>query len=336
MEPVLDDRRSAILRAIVEEHIATSQPVSSSAVNERCSLGVSSATIRNDMALLEREGFIAAPHTSSGRIPSDAGYRYFVDHHATHDTLASQDLVAITTFFEDRAGRVEAFLFDTARLVSKLTMLATIVVAPQFEDAKLASIHVTMLSPRRLLIVLVTRSGRVSQVPVASRAPLAHDRMPAANAILGELLVGTHDWLAPRDVPNIADEEVEDIVALVVGGLAEVGESVRELYLDGAASLAERFEAIDDVLGLLRFFDQRSRVIELLEAATKFGTGVTVRIGSELPAADLQHASMVIAPFHWGDAFGMLGVVGPTRMNYSRVMSAVHTVSDRLEHTLMD
>ena len=329
---MLDERRSAVLRVIVEEYVESAQPVGSGTVTEIAALGVSPATIRNDMAYLTQEGFVMQPHTSAGRVPSDTGYRHFVDHYASESLLSRGDRGAISRFFARAESDFERLLSETARLLARMSRLAAVVIAPQLEDSTPLSVNLTLLDARRLLVVLVTRTGRVAKMTISSETDLPIDRLGAANEELTRLVVGKSDWLQSPPASDVADPEVAEIVDLVLGMLAEARNSFAELFVGGAATVAAHFDMIDDVRDLLDFLDRRHEVIGLLEGVVDESAGdVQVCIGSELGTDDLRQAAMVATPYRFGSAYGVLALVGPTRMDYTQAMSTVAFVSGALE-----
>lgn len=336
---MLDERRAAILKAIVEEYVASAQPVGSATVVRNAPLGVSSATVRNDMAALESLGYIRQPHTSAGRVPSDLGYRFFVDNYAHSDSLPAGDRSLVGRFFASFEAELDDLLSETCRMLARLTHLTAVVVAPQLEDSRLLSVHLTLLDPRRALAILVTRTGRVAKVSAEFSEDVSEGALSTATGILAEMLVGTEDWLTSRRPPRVEDAEVATIVRGVLEALGRAGSSSEaDVYLGGAASLAERFDEADVLGDILEALEERHRLVDLLQTllTSADGRGVVVRIGSEVPKHELQSASMVLAPYQYGGASGALGLVGPTRMDYTRAMSAVAYISELLEHTLQN
>ena len=331
---MLSERRAEILRVIVERYVAAAQPVSSAMVIQLAPLGVSSATVRNDMGWLEAEGYIMQPHTSAGRVPTDLGYRHYVDHYAVPDRLARPDRRRIAQFFDRARLELDGMLAATSRLLAELNELAALVVPPEIVELRLMSVHAAAIDPQRLLVVLVTETGRVVKVPVETAAPVATDRMAAANALLHDMLVGTPGWLARHDAPQIDDADTAAIVHAVLDGIAYAADAAEEVHLGGTASLAARFDEVHVVHDILETLEHQHDLLALLQATLRDGDGLVVRIGSELDNDELRPAAIVVAPYRSGAAVGLVGLVGPTRMDYSRAMSTVNEISARLEDSL--
>jgi len=337
---VLGERRASVLRTIIDEYVASAAPVGSQTVLRRARLEVSSATVRNDMAVLEADGYIIQPHTSAGRIPAERGYRWFVDHAARTDRLASEANAAIRHFFADVDTEIERLLLGTSRLLTSLTSLAAIVLAPQWEDARLASVHLTMLDARRLLIVLITRTGRVVKVSIDTDEDIAADRLGIAAEVLNRSLVGTPAWRLGRIAAEHPDPDVAALLVSVRDGLARVAAAERadtaaDVFVGGTSHLAESVVAPLELREVLEFLEEQQHLSEVLQSLVEGGgRGVVVRLGSELP--DLPAMSVVVAPYSVAGAgsCGVVGILGPLRMDYAQAMSAVHAVSGRLEATL--
>src|SRR5215831_18100732 len=188
---MLDERKTAILRAVVQEYISTAQPVGSGHVASAPGVNVSSATVRNEMAVLEQEGYLTQPHTSAGRIPTDKGYRFFVDHLAQPGRLDSRRSEEVRAFFDSAHGALEQMLQDTSRLLSRLTDYAAVVVAPPHEAAIVRSVQLVSLAPRAMMTVVVLSNGSVDKQYLEQDHDLAETTVNAASAHLAAHLVGS-------------------------------------------------------------------------------------------------------------------------------------------------
>src|SRR5215211_5835606 len=187
---MLDDRKTAILKAVVQEYITTAQPVGSGHVARVADVNVSSATVRNEMAVLEQEGYLIQPHTSAGRVPTDKGYRFFVDHLAQPGRLDAVDTQEVRAFFDSAHGALEQMLQETSRLLSRLTDYAAVVIGPAHETATLRSVQLVSLAPRVILLVMVASNGNVEQHHLDPDHDLSEATVSAASAHLGMHLVG--------------------------------------------------------------------------------------------------------------------------------------------------
>jgi heat-inducible transcriptional repressor len=331
---MLDERKAAILRAVVEEYIDTAQPVGSGHVATAPGVDVSSATVRNEMATLEADGYLRQPHTSAGRVPTEKGYRFFVDH-LRQPRLQGRSAEEVRVFFARAHGEVEQMLSQTSRLLSNLTNLTSVVVSPMAVEAVLRSIQVVGLSASAALVVAVFSDGSVEKHTIELPAGAAEERVAAAGAHLAAHLTGTARHAA-RPIPPTGDALTDALVARAVdaltGGPAEDPEHV---YVGGAARMAQAFDAIETVREVLGILEQQFVVVSLLRDV--IDRGLHVAIGSETGVAPLAECALVVAPYDIeGERAGTIGVLGPTRMNYPQALAAVAVVSHRLSDRLTE
>ncbi len=337
-KPVIDERKAAVLRAIVEEYVATAQPVGSQTIAHGRELGVSAATVRNDMGVLEREGYIAQPHTSAGRVPTDLGYRYYVDHFASGGLLTAPERREVSDFFHSTGQAIEELLHDTSQLLARLTDHAAVVVGPQPEAVIVRSAQVVSIQPRTLLVVVVLSNGSVEKDTLHLDTDADDAVVDDASARLGRLLTGlalseivvpTRDDDAP---PDLADAIVAD-ACQVLSRRAAAGEP---LFVGGVSHLAaeqESFPTAATPARLLDLLEQHAVVVSVVREL--LGPGLTVRIGTEHQRDDLRECSLVLAPYLVeGEPAGSVGLLGPTRMDYRRAHAAVTAVSRMLGRRL--
>ena len=329
---MLDDRKAAILRAVVQEYIHTAQPVGSSHVAALATLSVSSATVRNEMAWLEREGYLVQPHTSAGRIPTDQGYRFFVDQLAP-GTLAPAQRQAVRDFFARASGEIERTLGDTTRLLAGLTDSLAVVVRPA-QAATVRSVQVVGLGPRVALVVAVLSNGDVEKRTLELGAPTGDERLAAASARLAAALSGRSPG-HPASVPASGDAAVDAVVAAALRALAPRPDAGADVFVGGADRLASALDALESVRSVLAILEQQYVVVAMLRDV--LDRGLTVAIGSEHGVEPLAGCSVVVAPYGGeGDAAGTIGVLGPTRMDYTTALAAVRAISQRLDLRLSE
>ncbi|MGH8993417.1 MAG: heat-inducible transcriptional repressor HrcA [Acidimicrobiia bacterium] len=330
----MDERKAAILKAVIEEFVETGQPVGSSTVARATALGVSSATVRNEMAVLEREGYVTHPHTSAGRIPTDKGYRFFVDHLARQGELHVPDRQALTSFFASAHHALEDMLHETSLLLSRMTAHAAVVVGHQADGARVRSVQVVSLHEGSALVVAVLSDGRVErQFIEVGREGIDDNRLVAASAVLDTQLRGA--TLAELPALLSTGDAATDALAtqareaLAIRGSVPMPESV---FVGGASRIAadlDAFTAGETVARLLELLEHQYVVVTLVRDL--IDQGVTVRIGAENQLEDLRECSVVLARYTVeGQAAGTVGVLGPTRMDYPRAIAAVAAVSRRL------
>jgi heat-inducible transcriptional repressor len=334
----LDERKAAILRAIVEHYVDSAQPVGSQTVTQTAGLGVSAATVRNEMSVLERDGFIAQPHTSAGRVPTDSGYRYYVDHLAGAGALAPAERRRIIDFFTSATMAMDDLLHETSQLLERVTAHAAVVVGPQPESVHVRSVHLALLQPRLLLAVVVMSNGAVEKETVVLDAEVESEDVGTASARLAAHLAGRRlAELAGMRYSGTFGDRADALAHASCDALAAFVRLHHDepLYVGGASRLAAEQEAFasTSASGLLELLEQHVVLGALLREL--LGPGLTVRIGAENELADLRECSLVLAPYLVeGEPIGTVGVLGPTRMDYRKAQAAVSTVSRQLGQQL--
>ncbi len=330
-----EERRLAVLRAIVEDYVATEEPVGSKALVERHGLGVSPATVRNDMAALEDEGYITQPHTSAGRVPTDKGYRLFVDKLTTLKPMSAAEKRAIATLL-DGAVDLDDVVSRSVRLLSQLTRQVAVVQYPMLSRSTVRHVEVIALAPYRLLVVLILSTGRVEQRLVEVAVDITEDDLVDLRSVVNRAAVGEviadaaaalRGLVAAQDSAEGADPTTAAVVDALVDAMSD-HRSHERIAVGGAANLARYGDNFDSaVRPLLEALEEHVVLLKLLgEAHT--GEPLTVRIGHEGPYQELAATSVVATGYGPGDeAFARLGIVGPTRMDYPGSMAAVRAVA---------
>jgi heat-inducible transcriptional repressor len=332
---MLEERRAAILRAVVEGYIETAQPVGSTHVARREGLAVSPATIRNDMVALEQEGYLTQPHTSAGRVPTDKGYRFFVDSFAGGGQLDAAKQQEVKSFFATAHGALEDMLHSTSQLLSNLTDYAAVVVGPPHEQATIRSVQLVGLGGRTGLVVVVLSNGVVEKAIIDLAEDTGEERLGAATAHLSKCLVGGTLADLP-DVTPSGDVLLDDVCAAAVRAV-EAGhdKEADHVYVGGASRMAVAFDAVDTVRRVLGTLEQQYVVVGLLRDV--MDRGLSVAIGAEHGLENLAECSVVVAPYEVeGEPAGSIGVLGPTRMHYPQALAAVAVVSQRLGRRLSE
>ena len=327
-----DDRRFEVLRAIVSDYVATQEPVGSKALVERHSLGVSSATIRNDMAALEDEGYIAQPHTSAGRIPTDKGYRLFVDRLSQVKPLSPAERRAIQSFLSQGVD-LDDVLRRSVRLLAQLTRQVAIVQYPRLTRSMVRHVEVVALGPQRLLLVVITDTGRVDQRVVDVPDSLDDEALTALRTLLGPAVAGRELSEAAAAVSVAAamvdpdrQQLVDTVVSVLLDALVEHPEE--RLVLSGTSNITGAWADQPSTLrGVLEALDEQVALLKLL-AALDTPDALVVSIGRENVDSNLATSALVSAGYGSGERLmGGLAVVGPTRMDYPGTMAAVRAVA---------
>jgi heat-inducible transcriptional repressor len=329
-----DDRRFEVLRAIVADFVATQEPIGSKSLVERHNLGVSSATVRNDMAVLEAEGYITQPHTSSGRVPTEKGYREFVDRLDDVKPMSSSERRAILTFLESGVD-LDDVLRRAVKLLAQLTRQVAIVQYPTLSTSSVRHLEVVALTPARLLLVVITETGRVDQRIVELGDAIDEQQLSQLRDRLGQAMEGK-----PLSVASVA---VADLAAQLDGhgGLGNavgraatvlletlVEHTEERLLLGGTANLTRNTADFGGSLrSVLEALEEQVVVLRLLAAQQQAGK-VTVRIGHETEAEQMLGTSVVSTTYgSSGKVYGGMGVVGPTRMDYPGTIANVAAVA---------
>lgn len=339
---MLDDRKTAILRAVVEEYIATAQPVGSAHIASNRDFAVSSATVRNDMAALEREGYLMHPHTSAGRIPTDKGYRFFVDNLVPNGSLGSIEQAKVGSFFETAHFRLEETLQRTSMLLAQLTNYASVVIGPTAEVAVVRSVQLVRLSSHHLTVVVVLSNGAVENAQIEISDAVSDEEISQANIKLHKIMVtkplrevADHRANSGGKISDRVENAAGDDLCEKVLSALDQGRTDENFFVGGVAQMAEAFDAVEIVRNVLHTLEQQYVVVTLVR--DMLNRGVSVAIGAEHGVEPLSACSVVLAPVRAdGETVGTVGVLGPTRMNYPQALATVDLVSDRLGRRLTE
>ncbi|WP_100447066.1 heat-inducible transcriptional repressor HrcA [Glycomyces xiaoerkulensis] len=327
----MDDRKLEVLRAIVEDYVATQEPVGSKVVAQRHGLGVSAATVRNDMAYLEESGYIHQPHTSAGRIPTDKGYRLFVDRLGKIKPLSTAERRAVHRFLAE-ALDLDDVVTRTVRLLSQLTHQVAVVQYPSLNRSTVRHLELVSLGPGRLMLVMITDTGRVEQRQFELSTDLSEDDILDLRKLINEQLQGKPLTDAPgiiADLSDLARPELGTAVAELARVLLEtvVVRAEDRIAVAGAANLTRHAAYFSGSLrSILEALEEEVVLMQLLGRADT-GPLLTVRIGDENEMDDFRETAVVTAGYGPGAVVGHMGVLGPTRMDYPGTIAAVRAVA---------
>ncbi|MGV9193128.1 heat-inducible transcriptional repressor HrcA [Microbacterium sp. MC2] len=338
---MVSERGLQVLRAIVQDYVETKEPVGSKSIVDRHRFGVSAATIRNDMALLEDEELIEAPHTSSGRIPTDKGYRVFVDHLAELRPLTPAQRSAITAFLEGPAD-LDELLVRTVRSLTRLTGQVAIVQYPSFARANVSHVEVVHLGATRLVVIVVTDTGRVSQR--VAFLPFEPDETEAARlkTAVNTLVTGRSVRDGAQEIARLlatpaAGDVHDDAVRLIAGIVAEELEEFRQdrMVMAGSATLARREgDFRGSIYPLLEAIEEQVTLLRLMGEMVADEHGLATSIGRENEPFGLSEASVLAGDYDATGSRARVGILGPTRMDYPRNLAAVRAVAHYLSRLL--
>ncbi|MDA8312110.1 MAG: heat-inducible transcriptional repressor HrcA [Actinomycetota bacterium] len=329
----LDPRKAAILEAVVTEYIGTAQPVGSHHVAQAAGINVSSATIRSEMVALEREGYLAQPHTSAGRIPTDKGYRFFVDQLTEPGVLSPSQRHKVSRFFDQVHGEMEEMLERTSGLLCELTSYASVVLPPSHEAAAVRSVQLVGLGPRLALLVAVLADGTVEKRSIDFAEEVSDEVLATASARLQAAAKSRSLGAVIAPEPS-GDPAVDKVVSLAQPVLADLASEAHDrVFVGGPSKLAAAFDAVDTVRAVLATLEKQLVVVSLLRDVIE--RGLSVAIGAEHGYEPLSSCAVVVTPVNVdGHAAGAVGLLGPTRMNYPQALAAARVVSEHLGRRL--
>jgi len=347
LEHGLTDRQREILFSVIKIHIATGEPVGSLLLAERLRERLSSATIRNIMAELEEAGYLTHPHTSAGRIPTDKGYRYYVDNmlKPSRPSKSDQDVIRRELLSEEMLG-VDQLMERTSHLLSQLSENVGIVIPPLQAYDPIQHISFVKLADRRILVVTVSKTGLVQDRAIRVDEDFTQDELDKTSRYLVENFSGLSLIEIRRQILQLMSEEkalydrlLQNAIVICSSGLAEESQTA-EVYLDGTSNIINKpdFADTERIRTLFRLFEEKSRLVKILNeyiAQSPKGS-ICVRIGSENMALGMQDCAIIASPYYYRDSvYGSIGVVGPTRIEYLRLINVVNYVA-RLFERLMD
>ncbi len=330
---VIKERKAKILSAVIYHYIKTGKPVGSNVLIEEYNIDLSPATVRNLMAELENEEFLTHPHTSAGRIPTDKGYRAYVDSLAQLQKFAVAEEERIKKEYERKHSEIEALLSETSRILSGLSQYTGFVLAPKAQFNEIENIELVQLAPDQLLVVLLTHTGMVKHKKVA--ATLSPAQLSRLRNFLNDKLRGVPISEANvRIVNEIRDfRREESEIHRIAEQIGDIFYGIQDdIYIDGAANAVEipDFNDFEPVKSLIKLNEDKEKLIKIVSDDFN-SSGINVKIGSENALAELKDLSMITTVYKDGErAVGVLGIIGPKRMEYDKMMSLVNAVSKML------
>jgi heat-inducible transcriptional repressor len=338
---VLDERKKILLYAVVDEYILAAQPVGSKNLVKRHGLDISSATVRNELALLEEMGFLTHPHTSAGRIPTDKGYRLYVDSLIDASSLTPAEEKSIFQFYSMLSKEIEDLMRETSNLLANITNYLAIVFAPTFKKSVLKHVDLVSLYPHAVLIVIVTNTGWVAKRVLELQEPVEAFELEEVEKVLNERLASLDfDEISLKgrvELRGLLPGKwflVEKIVDEIIDCLRE--RENRRVFLGGTANLLRlpEFESLEKIRTLLQVLEEGYSLLRLIEGALETSS-VVVKIGSENEGVELRDCSLVAVSYRLGgESLGTIGILGPVRMDYARAISAVQCIAKNLTYVL--
>jgi heat-inducible transcriptional repressor len=336
---LLTDRQLLILQVIVDDFIRSAQPVGSRSLSKKEEISLSSATIRNEMADLEELGYIEKTHTSSGRIPSEKGYRYYVDHLLSPQKLRQEEVQKIKSIFAERIYELEKIVQKSAQILSDLTNYTSIVLGPAVRDNKLKRIQIVPLNKTTAIAIIVTDTGHVEDRMFHLPATIDSSELEKLVNILNERLVGV-------PIVDLKDKIYKEVASLLRQHIKSYDQLLHaiadilnvptneKLFFGGKTNMLRQpeFHDVDKIHDLLSIIEQEDRIVELIP---KNRMGISVKIGRENKFSEMENCSLISATYSVGEEqIGTISILGPTRMEYSRVISLLDLISKDMSAAL--
>ncbi len=337
---MLDERKKKILQAIINDYITTAEPIGSRTIARKYNLGVGPATIRNEMADLELLGFIEQLHTSSGRIPSEKGYRFYVDSLLSPMNISDEDRDMLSNWYQAKSLKMEEVFQETARIISNLTHNISLVSAPQVTGCKFKYLQFLPLDEQRVIVIIVTDTGYVDNkiMPIPEGAT-AEDLQRIAEGINRQLGGMSLDMIKRSLVDRVRDQVIpsEQIITDAIDTIARAmsAHQKEKVYLGGTTQMLQQqeFRDVNKIQTMLSVLEEESRLNDILSSDTE--DGIIVRIGQENKCSDIHNCSVVQATYRIdGEVVGKVAVLGPTRMEYGRIMALLRFMHTHLGNLL--
>jgi heat-inducible transcriptional repressor len=339
---MLDERKVKILSAVIDDYIATAEPIGSRTIARKYQIGISPATIRNEMADLEELGYLSQPHISAGRVPSNKGYRFYVDFLMPSKKLTQSEQFIIKKLFRRRIKEIEDLVEEAAKVISKLTSYTAIILGPQLETSRLKHIQITRIEQGKGLVIIVSNYGTISHHIIEIPTNLMDSNLLRLSNSLNENLAGkifseiTGDLIDSIKNEMIEYDEVLNILLeILLESLDDSNDNVKVITA-GSSKMLEfpEFRDVDKAIHYLALLEQSSLINKVLREAHK-QDAITITIGTENPCSEFQELSLITASFDIEEKnLGVCGIMGPTRMEYSKVVSVVEKVASYLNKTI--
>lgn len=340
----LDERSREVLKSLIQDHIATGEPVGSESLARRLSRPLSSATVRNIMADLERKGYLSHPHTSAGRVPTDEGYRFYVDGLMGHRPLSPADTAAIRSRLRTRDASPDQVMESASHLLSRLSRHVGFVLAPHIGRTTFRRVDLVKLPHPRILVVLVSQTGLVTNRVIEVEEDISHDDLQACENYLNAHFAGaslavirTRLLDLMREEKALYDSLLKHVISVGERAFA-ADEGGGSVYLDGTANIIDQpeFDDVERMRALFKTFEEKGRLVKILNACIS-GQGLRIVIGHENPEPDMRDLSLVTAAYPVeGEAGWALGVMGSMRMEYVRVVALVDEVAREVSGALTE
>ena len=337
---MLDKRQTQVLQAIIEEYINTAEPVSSGTIVENYNLGYSSATIRNDMAELEKLGYLEKPHTSSGRIPSAKGYRFYVDELLNDEKISLEEIQYIKSKLETKVNEIEDLTKIATDTLSEITHYTTVAIGPDANNNIISDVKFISLGNRILMAVVLTENGAIKETIIKYDEDITDTQLESLNYLFRNKLIGKPLTKIDKPMEEYIISSMEDQVDVIKPIIDQMNKSLEQseyIYLEGANNVFDfpEFRKIDTARNFLSILDTKEQVMEILNSG--IAKDINIYIGEENEKEELKDLSIVTFRHSVGNKdFGTIGIIGPKRMDYSKVISVMKYISKKLNEKFKD
>ena len=337
---MLEKRQRQVLQAIIEEYINTAEPVSSGTIVENYNLGCSSATIRNDMAELEKLGYLEKPHTSSGRIPSAKGYRFYVDELLNDEKISLEEIQYIKSKLETKVNEIEDLTKIATDTLSEITHYTTVAVGPDANNNIISDVKFISLGNRILMAVVLTENGAIKETIIKYDEDISDTQIESLNFLFRNKLIGKPLTKIDKPMEEYIISSMEDQVDVIKPIINQMNKSLEQseyIYLEGANNVFDfpEFRKIDTARNFLSILDTKEQVMEILNSG--IAKDINIYIGEENEKEELKDLSIVTFRHSVGNRdFGTIGIIGPKRMDYSKVISVMKYISKKLNEKFKD
>lgn len=331
---MLDDRKKQVLQSVIEEYISTAEPVSSGTIVEKYDLGFSSATIRNDMAELEHEGYLEKPHTSAGRIPSVKGYRFYVDELLNDENISLEEIQYIKTQLETKVNEIEDLTRITTNTISDITHYATVAIGPNSNNNLIKDIKFILLGERMLMAVILTENGAIKETIIKYDEDINQNQVEGLNFTFNNKLRGKPLEKIDKPMEEYILSTMSDQVNVIKPIIQQMNKAIEEsdkIYLKGANNVFDfpEFKKVDTARNFLSILDTKEEMLEVLNSG--LAKDINVYIGEENEKEELKDLSIVTFKHTVGGKdLGTIGIIGPKRMDYSKVISIMKYINKKL------
>lgn len=336
----MDERKKKILQAVIDEYVNTAEPVSSAALVEKYGLNYSSATVRNELAELEKSGYLDKTHTSSGRVPSEKGYRFYVDELIKEDDISLEEMKYIQSKLSTKVNEIEDLAKIATSTLSEITHYTTVAVGPKVETQLIEEIKFVLLGTRMLMVVIVTDSGLVKETIIKYDEDITQSQVETLNNLFNSKLKGKPLSKIDKPMEEYILSEINysiDVIKPIIDQINKIVDEAETIYLEGANKAFDlpEFKSLELAKNFVNVLDEKEVMLDILDSG--MAKDINVYIGDENDKEELKDFSVVTFKHSIGDKeLGTIGIIGPKRMNYSKVISVMKYISKKISEQKSD